>query len=246
MSRLSTSVRGASLMLAGACTLPVQAAAPVVVAKTNAAQKQLAKLAAAFHPARCKFDPLLFATANGDSRYNDQLGLAISPQVRAEQFALYRALQKQLMSVHRDQLGAQEQLTYDLLSYELNNALQLESFPEHLLPQHVVEEGGKYRIKGRDDAGRQKLLDDAAALEAAGAFACVLELITPPVAQEITRQCRTMLTVGIGSGADCDGQILVTHDLTGAFPWFTPKFVTPKAKTGEEVRRSVVEWMSSL
>lgn len=115
-----------------------------------------------------------------------------------------------------------------------------------MLPQHVVEEGGKYRIKGRDDAGRQKLLDDAAALETAGAFACVLELVTPPVAQEITRQCRTMLTIGIGSGPDCDGQILVTHDLTGAFPWFTPKFVTPRAKTGEEVRRAVAEWRSSL
>ncbi len=115
-----------------------------------------------------------------------------------------------------------------------------------MLPQHVVEEGGKYRIKGRDDAGRQKLLDDSAALEAAGAFACVLELVTPPVAQEMTRACRTMLTIGIGSGPDCDGQILVTHDLTGAFPWFTPKFVTPKAKTGEEVRRAVAEWMHEL
>lgn len=134
MFRLRTSVLVASLILASACTLPVQAAAPVVVAKANAAQKQLAKLAAAFHTARCKFDPLLFGTANGDSRYNDQLGLAISPHVRAEQFALYRSLQKQLMNVHRDQLGAQEQLTYDLLSYELNNAMQLESFPEHLLP----------------------------------------------------------------------------------------------------------------
>ncbi|MYM82874.1 DUF885 family protein [Duganella sp. FT50W] len=133
MSRLRTSVLIASLMLAGAYTLPVQAT-PMVAAKANAAQKQLAKLAAAFHTARCKFDPLLFATANGDSRYNDQLGMAISPKVRAEQFTLYRSLQKQLMQVRREQLGAQDQLTYDLLSYELNNAMQLESFPEYLLP----------------------------------------------------------------------------------------------------------------
>jgi len=115
-----------------------------------------------------------------------------------------------------------------------------------MLPQHVVEEGGKYRIKGRDDAGRAKLLDDAAALDAAGAFACVLELVTPPVAKEITAACPRMVTLGIGSGPDCDGQILVTSDLTGAFPWFTPKFATPRARTGEEIRRAVGEWMASL
>ena len=119
---------GSALAAPGAPGRPLAASTPAPV------KRQLDQLAAAFHRARASFDPLLFATANGDSRYNDQLGLAISPQVRAEQFALYRALQKQLMSVHRDQLGAQEQLTYDLLSYELNNAMQLESFPEHLLP----------------------------------------------------------------------------------------------------------------
>jgi uncharacterized protein (DUF885 family) len=134
MSRLRTSVLLASLMLAGVYTLPVQAKSTAAVAKASQAQKQLAKIAAAFHTARCKFDPLLFGTANGDSRYDDQIGLAISPKVRAAQFTLYRAMQKQLMAVRRDQLGAQDQLTYDLLSYELNNALQLESFPDHLLP----------------------------------------------------------------------------------------------------------------
>nr|WP_315252590.1 DUF885 domain-containing protein [uncultured Duganella sp.] len=134
MFRLRTSVLIAGLLLTGAYALPAQAAPVVATAKANAAQKQLARLAAAFHTARCQFDPLLFATANGDSRYNDQLGLAISPKVRAAQFTQYRALQKQLMSVRRDLLGAQEQLTYDLLTYELNNAMQLESFPEHLLP----------------------------------------------------------------------------------------------------------------
>jgi 3-methyl-2-oxobutanoate hydroxymethyltransferase len=115
-----------------------------------------------------------------------------------------------------------------------------------MLPQHVVEEGGKYRIKGRDDAGRVRLIEDALALEAAGAFACVLELVTPPVAQEITARCAKMLTIGIGSGPDCDGQILVTHDLVGAFPWFTPRFVTPKVRTGEAVRGAVKEWMAEL
>jgi 3-methyl-2-oxobutanoate hydroxymethyltransferase len=115
-----------------------------------------------------------------------------------------------------------------------------------MLPQHVVEEGGKYRIKGRDEAGRRRLLDDAIALEGAGAFACVLELVTPPVAAEIRGVCPRLLTVGIGSGPDCDGQILVTHDLVGAFPWFTPRFVSPLARTGESVRSAAQEWLASL
>ena len=129
-------------------------------------------------------------------------------------------------------------------------ALQAEGIPfmAHIgmLPQHVLEEGGKYRIKGRDEAGRQRLLDDARALEAAGAFACVLELVTPPVAAEVTRETRTMLTIGIGSGPDCDGQVLVTPDLVGAFPWFTPRFVTPRAQTGAQIRTAVGDWVRSL
>jgi 3-methyl-2-oxobutanoate hydroxymethyltransferase len=115
-----------------------------------------------------------------------------------------------------------------------------------MLPQHVLEEGGKYRIKGRDEVGRQHLLEDARMLEDAGVFATVLELVTPPVAAEITRACRHMLTIGIGSGPDCDGQILVTHDLVGAFPWFTPKFVTPQAATGEAIRTAAREWLNAL
>lgn len=115
-----------------------------------------------------------------------------------------------------------------------------------MLPQHVLEEGGKYRIKGRDEGGRQKLLGDAAALETAGAFACVLELVSPAVTQEITQTCRKMLTLGIGSGAGCDGQILVTHDLIGSFPWFTPRFVTPRVQTGTMIREAVQGWLQSL
>jgi uncharacterized protein (DUF885 family) len=135
---LRTSVLITSLLLAGVATVPVQAA-QASVAQASQAQKQLAKIAAAFHTARCKFDPLLFATANGDSRYNDQLGLAISPKVRAQQFTLYRQMQKQLMAVRRDQLGSQDQLTYDLLTYELNNAMQMESFPDNLLPINQMD-----------------------------------------------------------------------------------------------------------
>lgn len=114
-----------------------------------------------------------------------------------------------------------------------------------MLPQHVLEEGGKYRIKGRDDEGREKLIGDAAALADAGAFAVVLEIVTPPVADEITSRF-PFVTIGIGSGADCDGQILVTPDLLGAFPWFTPKFVKPKMNAAEQMRSAIGEWKKSI
>jgi len=114
-----------------------------------------------------------------------------------------------------------------------------------MLPQHVLEEGGKYRIKGRDDAGHAKLLDDAAALAEAGVFAVVLELVTPPVAKEVTEKF-PFATIGIGSGPDCDGQILVTPDLVGSFPWFTPKFVKPQLNAAEQIRAAVASWKKTL
>jgi 3-methyl-2-oxobutanoate hydroxymethyltransferase len=114
-----------------------------------------------------------------------------------------------------------------------------------MLPQHVLEEGGKYSIKGRDDAGHAKLLDDAAALAEAGAFAVVLELVCAPVAAEITAKF-PFATIGIGSGPDCDGQILVTYDLIGTFPWFTPKFVKPALNGAEQMRAAIMGWKASL
>ena len=113
-----------------------------------------------------------------------------------------------------------------------------------MLPQSVREEGG-YRIKGKSDAEREALLADAAALAEAGAFAVVLELVTPPVAKAIS-QAIAIPTIGIGSGPDCDGQILVTHDLLGMFPWFTPKFVRPKLDVADQIRTVVKEWQHSL
>jgi 3-methyl-2-oxobutanoate hydroxymethyltransferase len=114
-----------------------------------------------------------------------------------------------------------------------------------MLPQHVLEEGGKYRIKGRDDAGHAKLLDDAAALAEAGAFAVVLELVTPVVAKEITERF-PFATIGIGSGPDCDGQILVTPDLIGTYPWFTPRFVKQELNAAEQIRSAIGRWKSAL
>jgi len=113
-----------------------------------------------------------------------------------------------------------------------------------MLPQSVLEEGG-YHIKGKREEEHQKLLDDARALASAGAFAIVLELVTPPVAKEISESI-SVPTIGIGSGPDCDGQILVTHDLTGSFPWFTPRFVKPQANCAAEIKSAVAAWKKSF
>ena len=113
-----------------------------------------------------------------------------------------------------------------------------------MLPQHVLEEGG-YHIKGRKDTEREALLEDARALAEAGAFAIVLELVTPPVAQAITRSV-AVPTIGIGSGPDCDGQILVTNDLLGTFPWFTPRFVKPRLDAAVQMRQAVAAWKQDL
>jgi 3-methyl-2-oxobutanoate hydroxymethyltransferase len=113
-----------------------------------------------------------------------------------------------------------------------------------MLPQHVLEEGG-YRIKGKTEAERQNLIEDALALTQAGAFAIVLEIVRHEVAAEITARI-PIPTIGIGSGAGCDGQILVTHDLIGMFPWFTPKFVRPRVNSAEHIKAAVAEWMKSL
>jgi 3-methyl-2-oxobutanoate hydroxymethyltransferase len=113
-----------------------------------------------------------------------------------------------------------------------------------MLPQHVIEEGG-YRVKGKIAPEQQALFDDAQALVDAGAFAIVLELVTPPVAQELTKTL-PIPTIGIGSGDDCDGQILVTSDLIGLFPWFTPRFVKPRANCAAEIKAAVAAWKNSL
>ena len=113
-----------------------------------------------------------------------------------------------------------------------------------MLPQHVREEGG-YKIKGRNEAEYQALVRDAELLADAGAFALVLEIVIPAVAREITQKI-SIPTLGIGSGPDCDGQILVTPDLIGGFPWFTPKFVKPRMNSAEQIRAAVQDWKRSV
>src|SRR5271170_1335341 len=99
-----------------------------------------------------------------------------------------------------------------------------------MLPQHIKEEG-KYKIKGRSEIEKERLLADALAIEKAGVFAMVMELIEPKLAGDITAQVKVP-TIGIGSGAGCDGQILVTHDLLGLFSDLRPRFVKQYADVG--------------
>jgi 3-methyl-2-oxobutanoate hydroxymethyltransferase len=113
-----------------------------------------------------------------------------------------------------------------------------------MLPQHVIEEGG-YHVKGKKESEHQGLLADADALVAAGAFAVVLELVTPPVAREISQRI-PIPTIGIGAGTDCDGQILVTPDLLGMLPWFNLKHVKPRLNAAEQMRAVIQEWKLSV
>ena len=113
-----------------------------------------------------------------------------------------------------------------------------------MLPQHVLEEGG-YRIKGREEAQREALLADARALGQAGAFGIVLELVTPTVAAEITRLV-DIPTIGIGSGENCDGQILVTTDLLGTSPDFIPKHAQPDELLRDRMIGIIRGWRGKL
>ena len=110
-----------------------------------------------------------------------------------------------------------------------------------MLPQSVREEGG-YKLKGRTAAEAETLLRDAGAVQAAGAFAVVLEIVAAETARQITEAVQ-IPTIGIGSGQSCDGEILVTHDLIGLFPWFTPKFVRPEADVAAEIRKAAAAFI---
>src|SRR6185295_8492103 len=100
-------------------------------------------------------------------------------------------------------------------------------------------------VKGKIAGERDALVADAQARVEAGACAIVLELVSPAAAVELTEKI-PVPTIGIGSGPDCDGQILVTNDLLGLFPWFTPKFVKPKLNAAAQMRKAIEEWKQSL
>jgi 3-methyl-2-oxobutanoate hydroxymethyltransferase len=113
-----------------------------------------------------------------------------------------------------------------------------------MLPQRVREEGG-YRIKGKSATEAEALLEQARVVEAAGAFAVVLELVQPEVAVRISNSLE-IPTIGIGSGPACDGQILVTHDLIGLFPWFRPRFVIPEADVAKDIRAAIAAFKERM
>ncbi len=99
-----------------------------------------------------------------------------------------------------------------------------------LTPQSVHEMGG-FRVQGRGERGRLRVLDDARRVQEAGAFACVLEGIPAELAAEVSAEL-SIPTIGIGAGPGCDGQVLVMHDLLGLNDW-TPSFVKQYADVGK-------------
>ncbi len=104
-----------------------------------------------------------------------------------------------------------------------------------LTPQTATSLGG-FKVQGKSAEAARRLMDDALVLEDAGCFSLVLEAIPAPIAEKITDSV-TIPTIGIGAGVDCDGQVLVTHDMVGLFDGFTPKFV----KQYTQLRESIIE-----
>ena len=113
-----------------------------------------------------------------------------------------------------------------------------------LTPQSVNALGG-YRVQGKTVDSAEQLLRDARAVEAAGAFAVVLEAVPRELAAQITRELR-IPTIGIGAGPDCDGQILVVHDLLGLTFEQTPKFARKFANVGQIISSAVREYCADV
>jgi 3-methyl-2-oxobutanoate hydroxymethyltransferase len=112
-----------------------------------------------------------------------------------------------------------------------------------LRPQAVNVDGG-FKAKGRFEAERDKVLDEARAAEQAGAFAIVVEGVATELADEITREVK-IPTIGIGASPNCDGQVLVTDDMLGLFDW-TPKFVRRYANLRETVSRAAETYANDV
>ncbi len=111
-------------------------------------------------------------------------------------------------------------------------------------PQSVHVLGG-FRVQGRDEAGAARLVDEARRLEDAGAFAIVLELVPAAVAARV-REAVAVPTIGIGAGAECDGQVLVLQDLLGLTDGFSPKFLKRYAGLAGDVRGAVAGFAADV
>ena len=110
-------------------------------------------------------------------------------------------------------------------------------------PQSTMQIG--VRVQAKDDAGAQHLIDDALALEAAGAFAIVLELIPHALAAEVSQRL-TIPTIGIGAGPDCDGQVQVWHDILGLYGDRTPKHAKRFAEIGQAIETAVKAYVGEV
>lgn len=113
-----------------------------------------------------------------------------------------------------------------------------------LTPQSVHAFGG-FRVQGRDEENARRILADARAVEEAGAFCVVLEMIPAPLAAQIS-QALSIPTIGIGAGPDCDGQVLVCTDLLGMDPRFHPRFVKRYAEAGASIRDAVAAYVAEV
>lgn len=113
-----------------------------------------------------------------------------------------------------------------------------------LLPQSVNVSGG-FRSHGRDPEEAKLIIEDAKAVDEAGAFSIVVEGVVEPLARRITEEVAAP-TIGIGASPACDGQILVTEDLVGLFDQFTPKFVRRYAELGGQIKQAVSEYAADV
>lgn len=113
-----------------------------------------------------------------------------------------------------------------------------------LTPQSINALGG-HRVQGKTQQAAQKLLDDARALQKAGAFAVVLECVPEKLAEKVTKELE-IPTIGIGAGAGCDGQVLVYQDMLGMFSDFTPKFVKKFANVGQVMKEAFKSYIDEM
>lgn len=113
-----------------------------------------------------------------------------------------------------------------------------------LTPQSINAFGG-FKVQGKSEAAARKLIEDAKAVEAAGAFAVVLEAVPSQLADLVTKSL-SIPTIGIGAGNVCDGQVLVYQDMLGMFSDFTPKFVKKFANVGEVMREAFKAYIEEV
>jgi len=113
-----------------------------------------------------------------------------------------------------------------------------------LLPQSILKYGG-YQPRGKDAVEAQEIIDDALALQEAGAFAVVIEKVPAELGKRIT-DALTIPTIGIGAGPHCSGQILVTHDMLGLYEDFRPRFVRLYASINKEITKACQGYIADV